>query len=143
VGSGNSGRKKKKSAQSVGFQFNAPVTANTSTFINGNVNNLNINQGLSMGDLRQLGELFQPFREQVQQTVTLDKQGEMDEKVQALHTELSQGKNANADRLNQIVDGLVEMAPGAVGAVVTMFANPILGALIGPATKVVLDHIKK
>jgi len=143
VGSGNSGRKKKKSAQSAGFQFNAPVKAKTQTFINGNVDNLNINQGLSTDDLRQLGELFQPFREQVQQAVTQDKQGEVDEKVQALHTELSQGKNANADRLNQIVDGLVEMAPGAVGAVVTMFANPILGALVGPATKLVLDHIKK
>lgn len=141
-GKGKSDKDKKEGGQRVGFQFNAPVTANQQTFVNGNVDNLSINQGLSVNELKQLDELFQPLKEQVQ-AASLDKQSEVEETVQDLHDELSKGQNANAERINTIIDGLVEMVPGALSAVVSMFANPILGALVGPATKLVLDHIKK
>jgi hypothetical protein len=34
------------------------------------------------------------------------------------------------------------MAPGAVGAIVSTFANPILSGLAGPVTKFVLDKLQ-
>jgi hypothetical protein len=143
-----SGKRKSKkdpkaSGQNISFQFNAPVSADQQTFVNGDVDNLNINQGLSKDDLARLNSLFQPFKEQVQQAAPPDKQNQVEEKVQELHTELSKGQSANTDRLNKIVDGLVELVPGALSAVVSMFATPLLGGLVGPATKLVLDHIRK
>ncbi len=141
---GKSSRKRKtKNQPSIGFQFNAPVTSQSTAFINGNVDQLNIHQGLSSTELKQLEELFQPLREVAQQAAPQSKEAQVETKVQELHTELSQGKNANADRLNTVIDGLVDMVPGALGAVVSMFTSPILGALVGPVTKQVLDHIKQ
>jgi len=40
------------------------------------------------------------------------------------------------------VDGLVAMVPGTVGAVVSMFATPILSGIAGPVTKFVLGKLK-
>jgi len=143
MGSEKGSKKKKKSnAQSAGFQFNAPVTAETQTFINGNVDNLNIHRGFSANELRQLDLLFQPIKEQIQ-LLPQEQQGNAEEKVEELHTEVARGEGADANRLNQVVDALVEMVPGALGAVVSMFATPLLGALVGPATSLVLDHLKK
>jgi hypothetical protein len=140
-------RKSKKdeqeSEQNIGFQFNAPVTAEQQTFVQGDVNNLNVNRGLSKAELEQLDGLFQPFKEQLQEVTPQDKQNQVEEKAQELHTELSKGQNASAERLNKIVDGLVELVPAAVSSVVSMFATPLLGGLVGPATKLVLDHIRK
>lgn len=134
-------KKKKKSEPNIGFQFNAPVTAERQTFITGDVGT--INQGLSADDLGKLDKLFQAFQEQVRQATPPDKQGQSEEQLQELHTELIKGEGASAERLNKIVDGLVEMVPGASGAVVSLFTSPTLGALVEPTTKVVLDHLKK
>ena len=145
MGSAKGGKKKKKkSEQSIGFQFNDQVSAQGGqTFLSGNVGNLSISQGISAVDLKKLDELFQPFKLQVQQAAPPDKQDQAEEKLQELHAELSKGQNAKADRLNKIIDGLVELVPGALSAVASIFVSPILSALVGPATKLVLDHIKK
>jgi hypothetical protein len=144
MGSGTRGKNKnKKSGQSSGFQFNAPVTAKDQTFINGDVENLSINQVFSGDELKQWDELFRSFKEQLKQAAPPDKQNQVEEKVQELHGELSKGQNANTDRLNKVIDGLLELVPGASSAVASMFGTPILGALVGPVTKMVLDHIKK
>ena len=142
MGSGTSGKKKKKADKGVGFQFNAPVTADNQTFINGDVRNLSVNRSLSADQLKQLDTLFQPLREQAQ-AASQDKQKQAEGQVQELHDELSKGQSASPNRLNKIVDGLVELVPGALSAVGSLFASPLLGALVGPATKLVLDHIKK
>ncbi len=118
-------RRKRKNESTVGFQFNAPVTGNNQTFITGDVGN--INQGLSAENLAKLDSLFQPLKEQVQQAVAPDKQKQAEQKTEELHAELSKGENTNSDRLNKIVDALLEMVPGAVGAMGSMFASPILG----------------
>ena len=136
-------KRKTKNRPSVGFQFNAPLTSGTTTFINGNVDQFNIHQGLSSTELKQLEELFQPLKEVAQQAAPQSQEAQVETKVQELHTELSQGKQANADRLNKVIDGLVDMVPGTLGAVVGMFTSPILGALVGPVTKQVLDHIQQ
>lgn len=142
--SGSSDDKDKKEAgQSGGFQFNAPVTANNQMFVDArNASNLNFSQGLSTSDLKELDELFQPLKEQVR-ALPPEKHQQAEAQVQELQSELSKGPNANADRLNKIIDGLVEMVPSALSAIVSMFANPILATLVGPATKFVLDRISK
>ena len=134
---------RKKNAQNIGFQFNAPVTAEQQTFVNGDVQNLNVNRGLTKDEMEQLDRLFQPFKERLNEATPEEKQDQVNEKVEELHTELSKGQQANTGRLNKIIDGLVELVPGALSAVVSMFATPILGGLVGPAAKLVLDHIRK
>jgi hypothetical protein len=134
---------KKQSSESqptIGFQFNGPVTGQNQTFISGDVGS--INQGLSPDDLLKLDKVFQPFREEVERIAPADKKGQAGEKVQALQAELSKGENTSTERLNAIIDSLIDLVPGAVSAVGTMFASPLLAALVGPATKLVLDHIK-
>jgi len=42
----------------------------------------------------------------------------------------------------KLVEGIVELVPGAVSAVVSAFATPILGGLAGPVTKFVLDKVQ-
>lgn len=142
-GKGKRTQGKKKSGENIGFQFNAPVTAEQQTFVNGNVNNLNVNRGLSKEELEQLAGLFLPFREQVGQVTPPDKQTQIEEKVQELHTELSKGQNANTGQLTKIVDGIVELVPGALSSVTSLFATPILGGLVGPVAKFVLHHLRK
>ena len=44
--------------------------------------------------------------------------------------------------MGKLVEGLIALAPSAVGAVVSIFATPILGAIAGPVTKFVLDKLK-
>jgi hypothetical protein len=70
------------------------------------------------------------------------KQNEAMQKAEELKKEVAKGKEANDGVMAKIVDGLVALVPGAVGAVVGMFATPILGGIAGPVTKFVLDKIQ-
>jgi len=133
--------KKKKKTDRGGIQFNGPVSGNNQTFINGDVDSLNIHAGLSSAELQELEKLFSPLRTSLQD-VPAPLVSQAEEKVQELKTELTKGKAASAERLNTILNGIVGLVPGAVGAIATMFGNPILGALVGPATKLVLDHLQ-
>jgi hypothetical protein len=81
---------------------------------------------------------------------TLDKQAEpgakalATEQVAAIQTEVTQPPaQRNDERLARMVDGLVDLVPSAVGAVVSAFASPLLGAVAGPATAAVLAQFKK
>ncbi len=79
-----------------------------------------ITQGVSPGDLE---PLFARLLADVVQQAPADKQ-------------------ADDSKLGKIVDGLVAMVPGAVGAVVSLFAMPLLDGIAGPVTKFVLDRLK-
>ena len=136
-------KEQKTGGQSGGFQFNAPNTANQQMFIDArNASNLNFTQGLAAEDLKELDKLFQPLKEQVQ-AAPPDKRPQAETQVQELHAELAKGSQANTERLTTIIDGLVALVPGALSAVVSMFASPVLAGLVGPATKFILDRIKK
>jgi hypothetical protein len=66
------------------------------------------------------------------------------EQVAAIQAEIEQPPaQRNDKRLARLLDGLVDLVPGAVGAVVSAFASPLLGATAGPATAAVLDQFKK
>ena len=71
-----------------------------------------------------------------------DKRAEAEAKLAALKQEAAKGKDANDGVMAKLVDGLVELVPGAASAVVSAFATPILGAIAGPVTSFVLDKLR-
>jgi hypothetical protein len=95
-----------------------------------------VNQGIQPRDLDAL------FVELVAATrsVPPEKRDAVDQQVGALKAEVAKGDKADDGKMATIVKGLVEMVPGAVGAVVSMFASPILGGIALPVTKWVLSQ---
>lgn len=55
-----------------------------------------------------------------------------------------QDKSAKPDdgKLARLLNGLVDLVPGAVGAVVGAFASPLLAGMAGPATEALLKKLK-
>ena len=65
------------------------------------------------------------------------------EQVDAIESELKKPPAQRSDqRLARLVDGLVDLVPAGVAAVVSAFASPLLGAAAGPATAAVLAQLK-
>ena len=62
--------------------------------------------------------------------------------VEQLKAEVGKEKQSDDSRIARMVEGLVGLVPGAVGAVVSTFATPILGGIAGPVTKYVLGKLK-
>jgi hypothetical protein len=96
-------------------------------------------QGFSPRDLE---TLFAPLIIAVINQAPTDKQVDAIQQVEELKAEVTKGDQAEDSRIGRIVDGLVTMVPGAVGAIVGMFATPILSGIAGPVTKYVLDKFK-
>jgi len=84
---------------------------------------------------------MRPLYEAVEK-LPADRRSQVSGKLDELKTEIAKGKDAKDGVLAKIVDGLVKLAPEAVGAVVSAFATPLLAALAGPVTKFVLEKIK-
>ena len=59
-------------------------------------------------------------------------QPEAEAKLAALKQEAAKGKEADDGVIAKLVDGLVELVPGAASAVVSAFATPILGGYRRP-----------
>ncbi|MGH8490413.1 MAG: hypothetical protein ACREXS_16495 [Gammaproteobacteria bacterium] len=98
-----------------------------------------ITQGISA---RNLESLFAPLLAAVAKQAPADKQAAAVKQVEDLKVEVAKGKQADDSKMGGIVEGLVAMVPGAIEAVVSMFATPILGGIVGPVTKYVLDKLK-
>ncbi|MFB1490064.1 MULTISPECIES: hypothetical protein [unclassified Thiocapsa] len=62
--------------------------------------------------------------------------------VQRIKAELASPQPDQDGRLAKLVDGLAEMVPGAIGAIVGAFGNPILAGVAGPVTKAVLARLQ-
>ena len=84
----------------------------------------------------QLDAIFRPLEEAAGQ------QPQAAQKVEALKNEAEKGKKADDGVMAKLVKGIVSLVPGAVSAVVSAFATPILGGVAGPVTKYVLDEIQ-
>jgi hypothetical protein len=89
----------------------------------------------------QLDQAFRPLEEAVR-VAAPEKQAEALQKVKELKAEAAKGKGADDGVVAKLVKGLVGLIPSAVSAVVGAFATPILGGIVGPATKYVLDEIQ-
>lgn len=98
-----------------------------------------LTQGLSPQELE---PLFATLLAVVAQHAAPDKQAAALEQVQKLKSEAAKGGKADDGKLATIVKGLVDLVPKAVGAVVSLFATPILDGIAGPVTRIVLDKIK-
>jgi hypothetical protein len=60
----------------------------------------------------------------------------------ALKREVAKGPYADDGVLAKILDGLVGLIPQATSAVVSAFATPILGGIVGPVTGFVLNKLR-
>jgi hypothetical protein len=100
---------------------------------------LNISEttGLSAQDLSQL---FLPLLDAIQEAPP-EKQPEAMQKAEELQQELAKGEKADDNRVAKLVDGLVNLVPGAVSAVGAIFAQPVLAGLAGPVTRFVLEKL--
>jgi hypothetical protein len=90
----------------------------------------------------ELEPLFASLLAAVATHAPADKQAAAAQQVQELKAEAAKGKDADDSKLGRIVDGLTGMVPGAIAAVVSMFATPVLGGIAGPVTKFVLEKLK-
>jgi hypothetical protein len=86
-------------------------------------------------------QLFQPLMRAIS-AAPPEKQAEAAQKTEELKAELAKGKKAEDSRVAKLVDGIVDLVPGAVSALVGMFATPILSGIAGPVTTFVLDKIR-
>jgi hypothetical protein len=90
----------------------------------------------------ELEGLFEPLLNVINRQVPGERQDAAIQQAEALKAEVAKGESADDGKIARIVDGLVEMVPGAIGSVVSLFATPILGGIAGPVTKFVLDKLK-
>jgi hypothetical protein len=88
--------------------------------------------------------VFRPIRQAVA-TAALrpDQQTEALQALRDLEAEAGKGEGADDGRLARLVDGLVDLVPGAVSAVVSAFASPVLGGIAGPVTSFILDKLRE
>jgi hypothetical protein len=91
----------------------------------------------SQGDL---DNAFRPLIEAIK-AAPPDKRTEADAKLTALQEEAAKGEEADDGAIAKLIDGLVGLVPGAVTAVTSAFATPVLGGIAGPVTKFVLDKL--
>jgi len=63
-------------------------------------------------------------------------------KLVALKEEAAKGKDADDGIVAKLIEGFVSLVPAGASAVVAAFATPILGAVVGPVTKFVIDRIQ-
>jgi hypothetical protein len=63
--------------------------------------------------------------------------------VEELKDEIGKGKQEDDTVQARLIDGLIGLVPGAVSSVASMFASPMLAALVGPFTKFVLENTQK
>jgi hypothetical protein len=89
----------------------------------------------------QLDEVFKPLIAALP-TASPEVQKEATQRVEALKNEAAKGKSASDAVVAKLVEGLVDLVPGAVSAVVSAFGTPMLAGIAGPVTKYVLDKIR-
>lgn len=89
----------------------------------------------------QLEQVFLPLVNAIQ-AAPPEKQGKAFEKAEVLKNEVAKGEGASDELVAKLLDGIVGLVPGAVTALVSVFATPILGGISGPVTKFVLDRFQ-
>jgi len=95
-----------------------------------------ITHGLSPAVMEQL---FAPLLAVVARQVPPDKRVEAMQLTEALRTEVAKGEEADGSKIKKIIDGLIEMVPGAIGTVVSLFTTPVLKNVAGEVTKYLLE----
>ena len=88
-----------------------------------------------------LDDALRPLIEAIR-AAPAEKRADAESKLAALKQEAAKGKSANDGAIAKLAEGLVGLVPGAASALVSAFATPILGGLVGPVTSFVLDKLR-
>jgi PPE-repeat protein len=100
-----------------------------------------VQQGPSSAELVQA---LAPVVEAIQRTAAdAAAQATAMQAIADLERELARGKGADDARVAGILDGLADLIPGAVAAVVGAFATPLLSGMAGPVTQYVLGQLRR
>jgi hypothetical protein len=78
----------------------------------------------------------------INQQAPPEQRAEALQQAEALKHELDKDRKADDGKLARIIEGLVDRVPGAIGALVNLFATPILSGIAGPITRYILDKLK-
>jgi uncharacterized caspase-like protein len=98
-----------------------------------------ITTGVSVQELRQL---FEPLLVLIQKSPTANK-AEILKQTEELCQEVAKGTVADDRKIGELIDGLIRLVPDAVSYIAKIFSSPILGGIVGPVTKYVLDKIQR
>ena len=100
----------------------------------------NVSTGIDAGAL---GAALAPVAEAVRQSgANAATQEQALQMIEQLKQELAKAnERADDGRVSTVLKGLTDLVPGAVSAVVSSFATPVIGGLVGPVTKIVLDSL--
>lgn len=71
-----------------------------------------------------------------------NKRAEAEPKLLELKIEAAKGKGADDQTIATLVDSLIELVPEAADAVTAAFTTPVLGHVIGGATRFVLGKLR-
>ena len=97
-----------------------------------------VTTGISGADLDGLFEpIFRALRD-----APPEKREEAVQRAEELQAEVAKGEKADDSRMAKLLDGLIELVPGAVTAVVSTFATPVLAGIAGPITRFILDKLR-
>jgi hypothetical protein len=88
-----------------------------------------------------LEEILRPLIEAISASPQ-EKRTEAFAKLDELKKEAAKGEERDDSVVAKLIDGLVALVPGAASAVVSAFGTPILGGIVGPVTKFVLEKIQ-
>jgi hypothetical protein len=117
-----------------GGYFAGPVTVT-----NGNVvGRDHVTSGVTAPEL---AALFEPVRASFRH-LPAEQQIDAVWHLASIQLEIAKGRSADDTVMSKLVDGLVGLVPGAVSAVTSAFASPLLAAVAGPVTKFVLGRLK-
>jgi len=100
---------------------------------------VSVSHGLN-GD--EIGRIFEPLFRALRDTPPAA-QAEAIQKAESLVDEARKGDKANDGLMATLVNGLAELAPGAVGALVSAFSQPVLAEVTGPVTRMILQAFSK
>lgn len=89
-----------------------------------------------------LDDALRPLSKAIE-TAPIKARAEAETKLQALKEEAAKGNDANDDTVAGLMEGLVVLAPETAGAVVSAFSSPVLGGIVGAATKYVLGKLRR
>ena len=68
---------------------------------------------------------------------------EAETKLKALKQEAAKGNDKDDRLMAKLLNELIDLIPAAASAVGSAFATPLLGALVGPATKFIVDKFAR
>lgn len=132
----SSKKKKKENPRNGGIDFNQQVYAPGSQFA-GRDMHVNKTPGITTQDL---DILFAPLMEAIRQA-PVEKQAQVEATAGELKEEIAKGEKASDDHLGKLLENLLALVPEAAGAVLSLFAHPILAGLAGKITQDILAKL--